>query len=92
RDPDLGKVVLYQLSYSRIFCNLPAPLSIENLSRYGERIIRKIHFLASPPARKNEFFCSDADKTGKYAIKHAIRTNINRSAAENQPPFFITDG
>ncbi|WP_049240790.1 hypothetical protein, partial [Morganella morganii] len=68
---DLGKVVLYQLSYSRIFCNLPAPLSIENLSRYGERIIRKIHFLASPPARKNEFFCSDADKTGKYAIKHA---------------------
>ncbi|MEM8003051.1 hypothetical protein Q4R45_02515, partial [Morganella morganii subsp. sibonii] len=81
-----------QLSYSRIFCNLPAPLSIENLSRYGERIIRKIHFLASPPARKNEFFCSDADKTGNSAIKYATCVNINLSAAENHVSRFITDG
>ena len=30
RDPDLGKVVLYQLSYSRLrgFCNSPACLTL----------------------------------------------------------------
>ncbi|WP_216596077.1 hypothetical protein, partial [Yersinia intermedia] len=60
RDPDLGKVVLYQLSYSRFvppyFLQLLLHITrtksvcacLRILHRYGVRIIREIRFAASP--------------------------------------------
>ncbi len=52
RDPDLGKVVLYQLSYSRSGYDLSCTKSVfaylRILHRYGVRIIREIRFAASP--------------------------------------------
>ncbi|WP_314190635.1 hypothetical protein, partial [Yersinia massiliensis] len=59
RDPDLGKVVLYQLSYSRpeycfqpkcgcFLCTESVHADLRILHRYGVRIIREIRFVASP--------------------------------------------
>ena len=47
RDPDLGKVVLYQLSYSRVLLNF-AFVIFAFLRRYGRRIIREIFPSATP--------------------------------------------
>ena len=46
-DPDLGKVVLYQLSYSRVLLNF-AFVIFAFLRRYGRRIIREIFPSATP--------------------------------------------
>ncbi|WP_313681265.1 hypothetical protein, partial [Pseudescherichia sp.] len=48
RDPDLGKVVLYQLSYSRKLVAVVTLIS----HRYGRRIIREI-ILAATPCKAN---------------------------------------
>ncbi|WP_312457493.1 hypothetical protein, partial [Pseudescherichia sp.] len=48
RDPDLGKVVLYQLSYSRKLVAVVTLIS----HRYGRRIIREI-LLAATPLKAN---------------------------------------
>ena len=53
RDPDLGKVVLYQLSYSRVLLNF-AFVIFAFLRRYGRRIIREIFPSATP---QKSFFC-----------------------------------
>ncbi|EOO6944396.1 TPA: hypothetical protein ACWB82_005349, partial [Escherichia coli] len=49
----LGKVVLYQLSYSRVLLNF-AFVIFAFLRRYGRRIIREIFPSATPP--KKVFF------------------------------------
>ncbi|EOK3150607.1 TPA: hypothetical protein ACIDE6_003626, partial [Shigella flexneri] len=51
--PDLGKVVLYQLSYSRVLLNF-AFVIFAFLRRYGRRIIREIFPSATP---QKSFFC-----------------------------------
>lgn len=50
RDPDLGKVVLYQLSYSRKVITTILPIT------YGLRIIRKIVKQTSTFSHKKSIF------------------------------------
>ena len=50
RDPNLGKVVLYQLSYFRI--------CLKNYSLFGGAKVIKISF---PATIKEDFFCNTSD-------------------------------
>ena len=68
RDPDLGKVVLYQLSYSRVLLNF-AFVIFAFLRRYGRRIIREFDAPATPCSSLFCVFCLNGHFLAIYAAE-----------------------